>query len=58
MDQHVRASHHQATTAPMNDESPQGTNIGKPAFGSAMVIVLGLVALVSMAFGFVLGLMV
>ncbi len=57
MDQNVRASQRQTTTA-MNDENLRDAELRKPAQSSAMVIVLGLVALVSMAFGFILGLLV
>jgi len=56
MDQNVRVSHHQAANSAA-DESLHDLELGKPAHSSAMVLVLGLVALVSMAFGFVLGLL-
>jgi hypothetical protein len=55
MDQNVRVSHHQAANPAA--ESLPDLELGKPAHSSAMVLVLGLVALVSMAFGFVLGLL-
>ena len=57
MDQNVRLSPSQATAQRSND-GLRDAEIGKPAYSSAMVIVLGLVALVSMAFGFVIGLLV
>lgn len=57
MDQNVRAPQC-PTTAQLNDDSLRDAELHKPAHSSAMVIVLGLVALVSMAFGFVLGLLV
>ena len=56
MDQNVRVSHHQ-TANPAADQSLHEFELGKPPHSSAMVLVLGLVALVSMAFGFVLGLL-
>jgi hypothetical protein len=57
MDQNVRVSHRRTTTQ-VSDDSLRDAELHKPAHSSAMVIVLGLVALVSMAFGFVLGLLV
>lgn len=56
MDQNVRVSHHTSAN-PAVDEGLHDTELGKPAHSSAMVLVLGVVALVSMAFGFVLGLL-
>lgn len=57
MDQKVRVSPRQATD-PADDDGLHDSEYGKPANSSAMVVVLGLVALVSMAIGFVLGLLV
>jgi hypothetical protein len=55
MDQKLRVSHNEASA---QAHDLHDAELGKPPRSSAMVIVLGLVALVSMAFGFVLGLLV
>jgi len=56
MDQHVRASNRQALGA-TDKRILRDPELDKPAQSSAMVLVLGFVALVSMAFGFLLGLL-
>lgn len=54
MDQNVRASTRRTLDA--TDKQILGDpDLSKPAQSSAMVLVLGFVALVSMAFGFLLG---
>jgi hypothetical protein len=55
MDQKLRVSHNEASAQAHDDL--RDAELGKPPRSSAMVIVLGLVAFVSMAFGFVLGLL-
>lgn len=56
MDQNVRASNRSALDA---TDKPilRDSELAKPGQSSAMVLVLGFVALVSMAFGFLLGLL-
>lgn len=56
MDQNVRASKRLAQDA-MDEQIFRDDELTEPAQSSAMVLVLGFVALVSMAFGFVLGLL-
>jgi hypothetical protein len=56
MDQNVRASTRPALDA-ADKEISRDPELAKPAQSSAMVLVLGSVALVSMAFGFLLGLL-
>lgn len=56
MDQNVRASKRLAQDA-MDEQIFRDRELTEPAQSSAMVLVLGFVALVSMAFGFVLGLL-
>ncbi len=56
MDQNVRVSKRPAQDA-MDEQIFRDRELTEPAQSSAMVLVLGFVALVSMAFGFVLGLL-
>lgn len=55
MDQNLRSTRRQ-TQDLMGENTPQAPG-ERSARGSAMVLVLGFVALVSMAFGFLLGLL-
>jgi hypothetical protein len=58
MDQNVRASNRQAMgAARVTDDLSREPEQGATTQNSAMVVVLGSVALASMAFGFVLGLL-
>lgn len=56
MDQNVRVSNRPALDA-TDKQISRDPELAKPAQSSAMVLVLGFVALVSMAFGFILGLL-
>jgi hypothetical protein len=56
MEQNVRASTRPALDA-TDKQILRDPELAKPAHSSAMVLVLGFVALVSMAFGFLLGLL-
>lgn len=56
MDQNLRVSTRPALDA-ADTQIPRDPELAKPAKSSAMVLVLGSVALVSMVFGFLLGLL-
>lgn len=56
MDQNIRVSNRPALDA-TDKQFSHDPELSKPAQSSAMVLVLGFVALVSMAFGFILGLL-
>ena len=56
MDQNLRGSHRPASD-PAEEDMTSEPEDDKPGHGSAMVLVLGFVALISMVFGFLLGLL-
>ena len=56
MDQNLRGSHRPASD-PVEEDMTSEPEDDKPGHGSAMVLVLGFVALISMVFGFLLGLL-